>query len=827
MALNKLFLYSLLLLTGAGIAPASNIDINTITYRGPLNLPSPLLVDSIDIFNKNFNPKSFLDLPANTNILSAVPGDSVMILGDEETAQLHFITIPVKNSRFANIDVSVKGNENYKILLNGKENSPKLTLKPGTYDITVKVLTLPGEKDTISFSLSSPSSDYIYNLPVGEKRAYTLDDVLYTTHFDEVKVSPSGKFALLESTLTAPENYKDRSLKLISMKDGHTIQNLQEGYQWMEDKDVLWNTKTSNSGKVSIITLDPQTLSESVFAENIPEGDFIISPDNSCLFYELKTSGPKEDSQIYRIAHPEDRQDGWRDRYNLAVYDIKTGIYRPLTFGNSNISLMDVSPDGQRLLLMSMRNRLEKRPTTVFSLYDYEFKSGKIDTLVFEDGFVNGALYSPDASKIVIMGSPEALNGIGLNLPEGKIPNMTEGELFLMDLTTKEIEPFTKEFNPSVQSFIWNKADGKIYFSAEDKDLVSLFNYDPKSGMITNLEVPEEIVKKYSLASLGGNGAFIGESSINPDNLYSFEFVKNKPIFSKIGSTGDELLSEVALAEVRDWDFVNSNGDTINGRLYLPPGFDPAKKYPLIVNYYGGCSPTSRNFATRYPHHLYASQGYVVYVLNPSGATGFGQEFASRHVNTAGEGVARDIIEGTTKLAEDNPWINKEKIGCIGASYGGFMTQYLQTVSDIFAAAISHAGISDHTSYWGNGYWGYSYSEVSMAESYPWTNPDLYVKQSPLYNADKVNTPILFLHGDGDTNVPPAESIQMFTALKLLGKDTALVEVTDQNHHILDNEKRQKWQDTIFAWFAKYLQDDPTWWNELYPSIPRENASQF
>lgn len=146
------------------------------------------------------------------------------------------------------------------------------------------------------------------------------------------------------------------------------------------------------------------------------------------------------------------------------------------------------------------------------------------------------------------------------------------------------------------------------------------------------------------------------------------------------------------------------------------------------------------------------------------------------------------------------------------------MTMYLQTVSDLFAAAISHAGISDHTSYWGEGYWGYSYSETSMAESYPWTSPDLYVKQSPLYNAHKVNTPILFLHGNTDPNVPPAESHQMFTALKLLGKETALVEVADQEHHILDLDKREMWQNTIFAWFAKHLQGDDSWWEALYPS---------
>ena len=123
------------------------------------------------------------------------------------------------------------------------------------------------------------------------------------------------------------------------------------------------------------------------------------------------------------------------------------------------------------------------------------------------------------------------------------------------------------------------------------------------------------------------------------------------------------------------------------------------------------------------------------------------------------------------------------------------MTQYLQTKTDLFAAAISHAGISDHTSYWGEGYWGYSYSEVSAANSYPWKNPELFVDHSPLFNADKIHTPLLFLHGALDTNVP----------------------VDGQDHHIKDYQKRIQWQNTIFAWFAKWLQDDPTWWNTLYP----------
>jgi dipeptidyl aminopeptidase/acylaminoacyl peptidase len=236
----------------------------------------------------------------------------------------------------------------------------------------------------------------------------------------------------------------------------------------------------------------------------------------------------------------------------------------------------------------------------------------------------------------------------------------------------------------------------------------------------------------------------------------------------------------------------------------------------MIVNYYGGCSPTSRNFESRYPHHAYAALGYAVLVINPSGATGFGQEFSARHVNTAGEGVADDIIGATRQFCKEHAYVNEKKIGCIGASYGGFMTMYLQTVTDLFAAAISHAGISDHTSYWGEGYWGYSYSEVSMANSYPWTDKRLFVDQSPLFNADKVHTPLLFLHGAADNNVPVGESIQMYTALKLLGRETAMVLVSDQDHHITDYAKRLRWQNTIYAWFAKWLKDDASWWNEIY-----------
>ena len=165
-----------------------------------------------------------------------------------------------------------------------------------------------------------------------------------------------------------------------------------------------------------------------------------------------------------------------------------------------------------------------------------------------------------------------------------------------------------------------------------------------------------------------------------------------------------------------------------------------------------------------YPFAVWASQGYIVYIVEPSGAIGFGQEFASRHVNTWGTGSSDDILEGAKGFCRANPFADSTRVACIGASYGGFMTEYLLTRTDFFRTAVAHAGISDLTGYWGAGNWGYTYNEVAAAESYPWNNRELYVDHSPLYHADKITTPLLLVQGSVDTNVPANQAWQLYTS---------------------------------------------------------------
>lgn len=821
-------------------ASAETIEVKTLKYAGPYAVAQPWMADSVNIKGEAFDLKQLLDSPLSFTLLNkGKEVSAAQLLADKQDA-LHLASFCVSNTQRTKATIAVEGLEQYRLFVDGEQvavngDKAETILTPSQHTVVIKYLTrknASSDKKSIKLTVTAANGAPLSVGDAAAKRAYNIYDVICAPNYPSVSISPNGKFIVVRKTWVDRKGNNHSISELRNYQTNRVMATFEESVKWMPASNKLYFTqKASDSsiageekqdGTLQLITINPLTMEREVLASHLPEGWFQFTPDEKTLIYTLTTEGRKKNPQVYDVKEPEDRQPGWRERSNLAKYDLASGILQPLTFGYHNIYLMDISADSRYLLIGKEEERLTKRPTTLTSFYRLDLGSmnassattPKVETLIEKGEFLNSAQFSPDGKSILVTGSPEAFNGIGKNVEEGQTPSMIDTQLYLMTLSDKKVRPLTRDFNPNVQSVEWSKVDGNIYFTAEDKDCVHLFQFNPKSGKFTLLKTPEEYIKSFSLASSAAEMAFSGQSASNADRLYK---MNTKALKSQlVDDLSARELKDVELGECKAWNFVNSRGDTLCCRYYLPPHFDAAKKYPMIVNYYGGCSPTSRMFQSRYPHHVYAAMGYVVLVVNPSGATGFGQKFSARHVDTAGEGVAEDIISSTQAFCDEHAFVNRKKIGCIGASYGGFMTQYLQTKTDLFAAAISHAGISDHTSYWGEGYWGYSYSEVSMANEYPWTNKHLFVDQSPLYNADKIHTPLLFVHGTADNNVPVGESIQLYTALKLLGRPTAMVLVDGQDHHIIDYEKRLKWQNTIFAWFAKWLQDDASWWTEMY-----------
>lgn len=814
-------------------ASAETIEVKTLKYAGPYAVAQPWMADSVNIKGEAFDLKLLLDSPLSFTLLNkGKEVNAAQLLTDKQQDALHLASFCVSNTQRTKATIAVEGLEQYRLFVDGEQvevngDKAETILTPSQHTVVIKFLTRKNASSAKkSLKLTVTAADGA-PLSVGDatvKRAYNIYDVICAPNYPSVSISPNGKFIVVRKTWVDRKGNNHSMSELRNSQTNRVMATFEENVKWMPSSNKLYFTqKASDSsiageekqdGTLQLITINPLTMEREVLANHLPEGWFQFTPDEKTLIYTLYTEGRKKDAQVYDVKEPDDRQPGWRSRSYLAKFDLVSGVLQPLTFGYHNVYLNDISADSRYLLIGKSEERLTKRPTTLNSYYRLNLNDMSVETLIEKGEFLNSAQFSPDGKSILVSASPEAFNGIGKNVEEGQTPSMIDTQLYLMTLSDKKVRPLTRDFNPNVQSVEWSKVDGNIYFTAEDKDCVHLFQLNPKSGKFTLLKTPEEYIKSFSLASSAAEMAFSGQSASNADRLYK---MNTKALKSQlVDDLSARELKNVELGECKAWNFVNSRGDTLCCRYYLPPHFDAAKKYPMIVNYYGGCSPTSRMFQSRYPHHVYAAMGYVVLVVNPSGATGFGQKFSARHVDTAGEGVAEDIISSTQAFCDEHAFVNRKKIGCIGASYGGFMTQYLQTKTDLFAAAISHAGISDHTSYWGEGYWGYSYSEVSMANEYPWTNKHLFVDQSPLYNADKIHTPLLFVHGTADNNVPVGESIQLYTALKLLGRPTAMVLVDGQDHHIIDYEKRLKWQNTIFAWFAKWLQDDASWWTEMY-----------
>lgn len=804
---------------------ADEVVVRHYNYAGPYEVKKPFLADSLDVNSKRFSDKEllnttvpFCNLSQSGQTLDAASSGELTLPTSASSYALHLVSFYLNSDRYTKGTLRINGPEISEVYVDGQltkltQGEASLTLEPRRYEIVIKYLSESHKENALKASFN-PEKDAVVTTTINPEKRYTLSDVFDGKRIQSASLSPNGKFIIVSYQETYPGGKQSSFTQILDKATGSVLVENGQSLRWMPKSNLAYYTRKGMKG-TELVTLDPTSKKENILACQLPEGSFSFGPTEDYLLFSIREKGPQERKEIQEILVPDDRQPGWRNRMFIHKYDLRIGLFQRLTYGHTSTYINDISQDGHYLLFSRREPNLTERPFSRTYIYKMDLRTMHVDTLIKGEKFVSRAVFSPDATQLLVDASGEAFDGIGLKIKEGQTSNTSDGQLFLYNIADKSIKPLTKNFDPSVDSYEWNALDKQIYITAKDKDRVRMYSLNPSNGKIKQLQAKEDVISDYSIANQAFEMVYFGLSASNSQRLYTYN-LKNDASSCLI-DLSKEILRDVTLGEVQDWNFVSAQGDTIYGRFYLPPHFDATKKYPMIVNYYGGTTPTARVMESRYPSHVYAGLGYIVYIIQPSGATGFGQEFSARHVNAWGKLTADEIIEGTKKFCEEHPFVNTKKIGCMGASYGGFMTQYLQTKTDIFAAAMSHAGISDITSYWGEGYWGYSYSSLASANSYPWNARDMYTLQSPLFNADKINTPILFLHGTADTNVPIGESIQMFTALKLLGKPTAFVQVEGENHHILDYDKRILWNNTIYAWFAKWLKDQPEWWDALYP----------
>lgn len=702
--------------------------------------------------------------------------------------------------------------------------SKNLKLERGKHLLLVKALMPPGHepewKISASLEIKEPfgSDDLGFTLdPVNRKNIYHIMDGV---KISGVSLSHDGKYYTISYRQSQPPGDEHENWTEIKRSDNnqliHSFRHAKVSQiRWLPNSNRI-SYIASQKEKSTIYLFDPDLGTIRPLLNDLEKlAGYRWAPNEQFLIYTIREEAEKKEAVMNHLLGMEDRQAGWRNRSFLYHYDIESGERKRLTWGNMSTFLQDISPDSRNILFSQHFSDYEERPFSKQNLFILHLATLALDTIQFEENWGIRASFSPDGNFLLATGGPEAFNSAGLNIPEGTIPHNSDTQAYIYDIKRKTVVAFTRDFDPSIESAHWHKLDGHIYLRTTDQDYSRIYRYDLKRERFTLIETGLDFVTSVSFAGNALTAAFGGNQINRYPAWYSLNLRNLR--YSLLEDTETENYRHVKFGDTKNWDFTASSGVEITGRVYYPPHFDPEKKYPVIVYYYGGIRPVGRTFGGRYPFNLWAGNDYLVYVLQPSGAVGFGQEFSAAHVNNWGFTVADEIIEGTQKFLEAHPYADAKKVGCAGASYGGFMTMLVLTRTDIFTAAMSHAGISSISSYWGEGFWGYSYSASASAYSFPWNNKDLYVGQSPLFHADKINTPLLLLTGDADTNVPPGESIQMYTALKLLGRPVELILVKGEDHHILTYSKRIEWHKAIMAWWDKHLKSQSEWWEEQFP----------
>lgn len=843
--MKKLILAPLgIMLTLAGViaSKAEKILLTDFHQSKPVEIKRPLFGDTTA--QKKFIPADLLKYKWNGDFTTVAQGTSahdttgfLRLPSPVSGLSINGLRTHIKAERFTRGNLKVTSNLPFEVFADGvslgKKETAEDSIAPESIknfnlelapeyvtEIIVKLINESKGKSvprvSVEYVPDEKFKDVLISTGAEMMPRFSIKTTVDGPRVTSSSLSPDGKYLIINYQQTFSSQNIRKWAVLSETATGRIINaDFPSRSEWVSKGNSVISV-VPNENAFDIYCTEIPSMKQTLLASKVPTQDFELAPDASYLIYSEYKEGKKEKGPMKQITSPDDRIPGNRGRSYLIKYDIANGISQPLTMGGSSTNLCDISADSKKILFLTSKETPSIYPFYANSLVQMDVNTLETDTIVNGDGYITGGIYSPDARQVFVWGGPSSFNNIGANQGEHPMPNDFDTQGYILDIKDGKVKAVTRNFNPAITGTpVWNSADGKIYFRAIDGFYQPIYSYNPANGTFTKLNTDIDKVFSFSIGSHEAKWlTYTGQSYNKAGGLYRLDLYSGKstPIDEPLKTD----LEKLNIGEVINASFTTSDGSMIDGNIILPPDFDSSRKYPMIVYYYGGTLPSDRSMNSPYTPHLFASRDYVVYVVNPSGAVGYGQEFSARHVNAWGKRTAEDIIEGVKKMCSQHPYIDEKKIGCIGASYGGFMTQYLLTQTDLFAAAVSHAGISNVTSYWGEGYWGYTYNSVAAAKSYPWTDPDLFTKQGSLFNADKIHTPLLLLHGTVDTNVPIGESIQLFNALKILNRDVEFITVEDQDHIIMDYEKRVLWHATIMAWFAKWLQGDPRWWDSLY-----------
>lgn len=499
----------------------------------------------------------------------------------------------------------------------------------------------------------------------------------------------------------------------------------------------------------------------------------------------------------------------WRDRKRTHVFvvpsnggdarDVTPGDYDSPPYGASSGVDYTFSPDGSSIVFLRNPDKVEAISTNS-DVYIAPLNGGSPRNITAGmNGYDASPTYTPDGKYLLFRSQPRA----AFEADRWRIMRYNPANGEIVELTTG--------FDQQVSEMAVTSDSKTIYFTAGERGREPIFSVpvEPNFRLRIATHVKKVVDGVYAgtpnISRDGSTLVFAGSSLTSPNEIMRSN--SNGTGITPLTTINKAALAPFGLRKAEDLDWRGGLNAKVHGFLVKPANFDPAKKYPLVVLIHGGPQGAwNDSWSTRWNPQVWANQGYVIFMPNPRGSTGYGQKFVDEISGDWGGKVTVDIMNGVAEVIK-SPYIDKNRIGAAGASYGGYMVDWLLGHNNDprfkFKAFLSHAGV---------------YNLESMAtateeiwfvnwefKGMPWENPAQYNRWSPHKFAAKFATPTLVTAGELDYRVPVDQSLQLYTTLQLKGVDSKLVVFPDEGHWILKPQNSEFWHGQVFDWFNKYL----------------------
>lgn len=663
-----------------------------------------------------------------------------------------------------------------------------------------------------------------FSISAQEKHPISIDDLWSMNRIGSVDISNDGNYlAFSVTSYDIEKNKGDSDIWLMNLLNNSTKilkeSKKSESQPIFDEAGNLTYIKDGQLWKCSLDGSNEKQITDvysGISGVEFLHGneDFIfksmVYPDLTTQNENQKRDKAKSESKVKAKVFTELMYKHWNDwrgpkRSHLFHFDPATGNLIDLNLNSINdvptIALgssndYSISPDGKELAFtMNTDEVLATSTNNDIFLLDLtkinKQKKFNYKKISVSKGNDNQPVYSPDGKYIVFRSMERA----GFEADKQR--------LMLYNRETEKLNNLTKDIDISAGQILWNKNSDKIYFNAANEIYNSIYCIDISTSKLEVLA--KEVVSSNLLLSPDGEKLYFkNQKSTLPNEIFSMNVDGSD--LKQISFVNKEILENIVWNDAETFWAEGANGKQVQSIMVKPPNFDPNKKYPLVFLIHGG--PQGHwedDFHYRWNLQMFSSPGYVVIAPNPRGSVGYGQQFTDEISQDWGGKVYTDLMNTYDYALGKYSFIDKENTFAAGASYGGYMINWIEGHTDRFKALVCHAGVYNLESMYGvtEELW---FPEWEFGGA-PWENQELYKKWSPHNYVENFSTPMLIVHGAYDFRVPEGQAFELFTALQKMNVESKLLYFPDEYHFVTKPQNAQLWWNTIYDWFDKFIKE--------------------